>query len=121
MTVAIVMLSILSAVLATGFIVVAPALMKKALANGEELLKERAAKMKATDERDALGAKLIFETARAEEAEHALSLKQKQYNSAVEEIVALEAKVAINETTEEITARINRRIAAIANPLEVPE
>lgn len=121
MTAVAVSLSILALALGLALAFALPALVKKTLANGEALLLERKAKQEAEHQRDQLGAKLTYETARAEDAQHQLEATQRLYNAAVAEIAELESKVVVGETTEQITDRINRRIAAIANPLEVPE
>lgn len=121
MTAAVVLLSILALALGLALAIGLPSLVKKTLANGEALLLERKAKQEAERQRDEIGARYTYETARADEAEHQLKATQRLYNAAVAEIAELESKVVVGETTEQITDRINRRIAAIANPLEVPE
>ncbi len=127
MTAAIVVLSLALLAAIGGLIGLAlkiPSLSAKALANGEALLQERAAKLEAVAERDTAVARETFEEARADDAVDQLKRTQALYAAASNRLVELRKAEVFGMTTEEALAAVNAEIARLSEApgtaLEVP-
>lgn len=88
----------------------APAQAAKALANGEEMLKERDAKKKAEQERDDAIARGTFDKARADEVTEQLEATQRELNTATLELAAIEQERVLGMTDEQALAAVNSRL-----------
>jgi hypothetical protein len=113
MTAALIIVSIVALVAVGGVVLLSrgvPALAAKVLANGEELLKERAAKKEAEKQRDAAIAMSSHDRARADESEEQLEATQRELNTATLELAAVEQERVLGMSNEQAFEAVRARL-----------